>query len=55
MAIRLCSYNIEWFNHLFNANNSLKTSQAAVKQLEAIHQVLAQVNADLIGIVEAPN
>lgn len=55
MAIRLCSYNIEWFNHLFNANNSLKTSQKAVEQLNALSQVLTHVNADLIGITEAPN
>jgi predicted extracellular nuclease len=55
MAIRLCSYNIEWFNRLFNSNNSLRTGQESVERLEAIHRVLTQVNADLIGITEAPN
>ncbi|MGD2117524.1 MAG: hypothetical protein PVG66_04135 [Chromatiales bacterium] len=55
MAIRLCSYNIEWFNHLFTSSNALKTSQEAVKRFEAITRVLNKLNPDLIGILEAPN
>ena len=55
MAIRLCSYNIEWFNHLFNADNSLKTGQDTVVRFDAIAKVLSKINADLIGVVEAPN
>lgn len=55
MAIQLCTYNIEWFNNLFNNDNSLKTSDETIKRLDAISQVLQQIDADLIGIVEAPN
>ncbi len=55
MAIRLCSYNIEWFTKLFNADNSLKTGQEAVARFNAIAAVLNKIDADLIGIVEAPN
>jgi endonuclease/exonuclease/phosphatase family metal-dependent hydrolase len=55
MAIRLCTYNIEWFDHLFNSSNSLKTGQDAVSRFNALATVLNQIDADLIGIVEAPN
>ncbi len=55
MKIRVCTYNIEWFNHLFNTNNSLKTSHDAVKRFDAIAKALNSINADMIGIVEAPN
>ena len=36
MNIRLCSYNIEWFNHLFNKDNPLKTGSKEQKRLKAI-------------------
>ncbi|MFC1652176.1 endonuclease [Planctomycetota bacterium] len=55
MKIRLCSYNIEWFDHLFKSDNSLKTTAEATTRFQAIAQVLTQINPDLIGIVEAPN
>lgn len=55
MAIRLCTYNIEWFDHLFNSNNSPKTGQKVVDRFDAITKVFNEINADLIGIVEAPN
>lgn len=55
MSIRLCSYNIEWFNRLFNKNNSLKTGAEEKARLAAIAEVLKNIDADFIGIVEAPN
>ncbi|MCK5466594.1 hypothetical protein KAI56_03835 [Candidatus Parcubacteria bacterium] len=55
MLLRICSYNIEWFNHLFNKDNSLKTGIDEQKRLSAISNVLNQLNSDLIGVVEAPN
>lgn len=55
MAIRICSYNVEWFNRLFNKNNTLKTGAKEQKRLGAIRDVLQTVRADLIGVVEAPN
>ena len=39
MAIRLCSYNIEWFTHLFNTDNSLKSTQEAVERFTSIAKV----------------
>lgn len=55
MSLRICSYNIEWFNHLFNADNTLKTGQDEQKRLNAIKNVLLKIKPDFIGIVEAPN
>ncbi|MHC4757243.1 MAG: endonuclease/exonuclease/phosphatase family protein [Planctomycetota bacterium] len=55
MALRICSYNIEWFNHLFNSDNSLKTGAEEQERLGAIGNVLSHINPDLVGIVEAPN
>ena len=53
--IRLCSYNIEWFTRLFNTDNSMKTDPESVKRLDAIAAVLETIEADLIGVTEAPN
>ena len=55
MAIKLCSYNIEWFDKLFNPDNSMKTTGEATEKLDAIANVLTKVKADLVGIQEAPN
>jgi len=55
MAIRLCSYNIEKFNELFHEDNSLKTSGKSGERLQAIGRVFEKIDADLIGIQEAPN
>ncbi len=55
MKLRLCSYNIEWFNRLFNKDNSIKTGSKERKRIEAIKNVLKHLNPDLIGITEAPN
>lgn len=54
MPIRLCTYNIEWFDRLFD-QNELKTGGPEQRRLEAIKAVLQKVKADLIGVVEAPN
>ncbi|MFC1482234.1 hypothetical protein ACFL51_00350 [Myxococcota bacterium] len=56
MGIRICTYNVEWFNRLFTSNtNNLKTDQKSVERLDAIAAALKLVNADFVGIVEAPN
>jgi len=55
MDLRICTYNIEWFNHLFNKDNSLKTSRKDQERFNAIGKVLTEINPDLLGIVEAPN
>ncbi|MFV0334954.1 MAG: endonuclease/exonuclease/phosphatase family protein [Tropicimonas sp.] len=52
---RVMSYNIEWFDDLFEADNSMKTDAASAARLSAVAEVLATIDADLIGIVEAPN
>lgn len=55
MSLRICSYNIEWFNRLFNADNSLKTDQQEQERLNAIKNVLRKIKPDFVGILEAPN
>ena len=55
MSLRICSYNIEWFNHLFNADNSLKNGRKEQERLTAIKNVLSTIESDFVGIVEAPN
>lgn len=59
--IKICSYNIEWFTKMFDASNNFVTSNDPAKQakiterLDAIANVLTRIDADLVGIVEAPN
>jgi endonuclease/exonuclease/phosphatase family metal-dependent hydrolase len=55
MSVRICSYNIEWFNHLFNSDNSLKSGRQEQERLTAIKNVLSRIDADFVGIIEAPN
>ncbi len=55
MAIRLCTYNIEWFDRLFDTCNSLKTGAEEMCRLDFIAAILRQIDADLVGIVEAPD
>ncbi len=55
MSLRLCSYNIEWFNHLFNKDNTMKESEDEQDRLKALGRVLRHIDADIIGITEAPN
>ena len=60
--IRICSHNVEWFNNLFDSDNSLKTFNLSVKserekdeKRQAIVDVWRTLAPDLIGVVEAPN
>lgn len=55
MKYRICLYNIEWFNNLFNEDNSLRTGVEEKKRLDAIKNVILHINPDFMGIVEAPN
>jgi len=55
MAVRLCSYNVEYFNKLFEKNNDPKTGKEEMARLDAIAAVISQIDPDLIGIIEAPN
>ena len=55
MSFRICSYNIEWFNHLFNKDNSLKNGPEEQERLTALKNVFLQIKPDFVGIVEAPN
>lgn len=55
MPLRICSYNLEWFDHMFNSDNSLKTGPAEQERLNAVASVLGKIKPDLVGIVEAPN
>ncbi len=55
MPLRICSYNIEWFNHLFDKDNTLKTGAEEQERIEAIKTVLNHLQPDLLAIIEAPN
>lgn len=55
MTIRASTYNIEWFADLFDDNNQPLTDKKSRKRLSAIKTVLTTVDADVFGIVEAPN
>ena len=53
--MRLAVYNIEWFDKLFEKDNSVKTDAKSVQRLTAIAEVIGELKADVLGIVEAPN
>jgi hypothetical protein len=55
MTTRIAVYNIEWFDELFNEDNSLNHLAESEERLESIKHVLELINADLITIIEAPN
>ncbi len=55
MALTVCTYNIEWFDDHFTATNGLKGGEDSAKKFAAVTTVLDTIDADLIGIVEAPN
>lgn len=55
MAITVCCWNIEWFDKLFDAQNGLRSDAKSKPRLAAIAEVMEAVDADLLGIVEAPN
>lgn len=61
--MRLATYNIEWFDALFDAEDRLQADDAPSKrkgvsrrqQADAVAEALRQVDADAALIVEAPN
>jgi hypothetical protein len=53
--LRIGSYNIEWFDELFNPDNTVKTGQKEQARISAIGQVLSEMDPDVLGICEAPN
>jgi endonuclease/exonuclease/phosphatase family metal-dependent hydrolase len=60
MAFRICTYNIKDFDKLFTPSNALSngTLDGGVTKAQvrtAIKDVLTAVDADVVGIVEAPN
>ncbi|MFC1976393.1 hypothetical protein ACFLXQ_08335 [Chloroflexota bacterium] len=56
MSLRICTYNIQHFDRLFvNGDNQLANTAGAQVKINALRQVLQLIDADLIGIVEAPN
>jgi len=56
MPFRLCTYNIEHLDRLFqNNSNQLDNSAESQERIEALREVLQLIDPDLIGIVEAPN
>lgn len=61
--MRIATYNIEWFEDLFDKDNNLLLDQdwsrrydvKRVDQATAIAEVIRRVDADIMLIVEAPN
>ncbi len=53
--MKICSYNIEWFDKLFEDDNSQKNDSTSLKRLNAIKDVLEGISADVVCIIEAPN
>lgn len=53
--LRLATWNIEFFDRLFNRDNTLKSDAESRTRLEAVAAVLQAVEADLIGVTEGPN
>ncbi|MFK8183970.1 MAG: endonuclease/exonuclease/phosphatase family protein [Phormidesmis sp.] len=49
------AYNIEWFDNHFEPDNSLKTNQKSQSKLSSVAHVIKTIDADVIGITEAPN
>ncbi|WP_172841095.1 endonuclease/exonuclease/phosphatase family protein [Rhodovulum sp. P5] len=49
------SYNIEWFDNHFEADNSMKTGAKSVAKFDGVAAVLSEIDPDLVGITEAPN
>lgn len=62
MKVKVCTYNVEWFDHLFDNQNQINTflpvnakNKRLKKQFEGLGQVFQTIDADIYGIVEAPN
>tara|TARA_R110002020_G_scaffold39991_3_gene118327 strand:- start:13387 stop:14385 length:999 start_codon:yes stop_codon:yes gene_type:complete len=54
MPLRLCSYNLEWFDDHFDHHNAMLTDAESVARLEAAAYVMKTIDADMTGIVEGP-
>jgi endonuclease/exonuclease/phosphatase family metal-dependent hydrolase len=62
-SLRIATYNIEWFTHLFDDANRLRADHGwsgrhevrRVDQAEALAIVLTAVNADAVMVIEAPD
>jgi len=55
MSFKVCSYNIEHFDDLFESDSQLKVDAESQSKLDAISEVLKKVNPDILGVVEAPD
>jgi hypothetical protein len=63
MVLRLASYNVEWFTHLFDDANILRADNewssrhkvTRAEQAEALGIVFTAMNADAVMIIEAPD
>jgi endonuclease/exonuclease/phosphatase family metal-dependent hydrolase len=55
MPFKLSVYNVEHFNNWFEADNSIKTTAGVTKKVNAFGTIISAIDADFIGIVEAPN
>jgi hypothetical protein len=63
MALRLASYNVEWFTQLFDDRNRLVADRewsarynvTRMAQAEAIAIVMTAMDADAVMVIEAPN
>lgn len=61
--MRIATYNVEWFEDLFDKEDNLRLDQEwsrrydvrRIDQANAIAEVIRQVDADIMLIVEAPN
>ena len=54
MPLRLCSYNLEWFDNLFDHHNQMLSDTKSLTRLKAVAEVMKAIDADLTGIVEGP-
>ena len=53
--MNVMSYNIEWFDDHFEADNSLKTSAESQTKFNGVASVISNIDPDIVGITEAPN
>ena len=62
MSIKICSYNIEWFDEFFDKDNQVKSFDSDSREdkemrerLESLKIAFQKLDADLYGVTEAPN
>ena len=54
MGIRVCTYNMEWFDDAFSPDNKLRPEAKWQNKAAAIAEVVKAVDPDLITVLEAP-